>query len=590
MITLRPEYQQPAHEETLNHARNYQGAAIHNQTVGAGKTIQIAFFAKHVADIGGRFLCLARKGELIEQNSDDYRMIGGKCSIYSASLNRKSTYYPVVFGTEGTVARELDGAFKDLKFNVLAIDECHHVDWQDCLLDEPQTQYGKIIKHLLTLSPKMQIYGYTGSPFRDSKSIIGEFWQAELSSVGTYQLVSLGYLVPPVFGFGDDEHNYDLKEFKPEKDKEFTQKELQAMGRKITKDQTKTQLIMEEVIERTKNGLGVLITCASKKHCEQVAECLPEGTWGIITDSTSTKKRRELLAKAKTGEIKYMMQIGCLTTGVNVPYWQYCVILRRIGSLTLLIQLIGRVLRTLKPQQIEDGLVKDNATVLDYTDTMESMGDIYEDPILDKALAQKATIERQQIECPKCSAANSEYAVRCIGEDSSEEDGRCNYFFKFAECGMCGAHNAPSAKTCRHCDAVMIDPNRDLIRKAYTDADYKPVIAMHFEANKSGGLTVTYQLDSTYMHNGIEKPEIAKEYFTIDSKEHHKKNMWSNFIRSHINGYKFQQSMMRNNLVDLVIKNKAMFDCPVEITHRKNDKGFSIINRKRFRSGREVKG
>jgi DNA repair protein RadD len=589
MITLRPEYQQPAHDATIEHCRKTNEPAIINQTVGAGKTIQIGFAAKHIADKGGRVLVLARQGELVEQNSDDYRLIGGKCSIYSASLNRRSTYYPVVFGTEGTIARELDGDFRDLKFNALLIDECHMVDWQDAMLEQPESQYGKIIKHLVTANPKLRIIGYTGSPFRNNKSIVGDFWKAELSTVGTYQLVSLGYLVPPVFGFGDDAHTYDLGEYRPkaEQQSDYSQKELQAMGRKITKETTKTQLIMEEVVARTQDRNGVLITCASLKHCEQVAECLPLGTWGIITDKTSTKKRRELLAKAKSGEIKYMMQIGCLTTGVNVPLWDTCVILRRIGSLVLLIQLIGRVLRTLKDNQLEEGLTKSDGLVLDYTDTMESFGDIH-NPIVEKAAAEKAKQRDQDLLCPKCGSSNSIFAVRCIGVDANSDDGRCEHFFKSNECGVCGAENAPSARTCRKCDAIMIDPNKALIRKAYTDADYKPVVAMHFGTTQSGKLSVTYQLDSTYHHNGIEKPEVAKEYYDIASKQPHEKGRWYGFVKQHINGYKFQQSMMRNQSLENVIRNKAMFDCPSYITHRKNDKGFSVINRRKFRSGRET--
>ncbi len=590
-IQLRHEYQQPAHDETIIHCQQSINPAIHDQSVGAGKTIQIAFFAKHVADKGGRVLVLARQGELIEQNSDDYKMIGGKCSIYSASLGMRSTYYPVIFGTEGTIGRELEGDFKTLAFNAILIDECHHVDWQDALLDEPETQYGKIIKHFKTLNPKTRIVGYTGSPYRGVTDIIGKFWTKKLSEVGTYQLINLGYLVPPVFGFGDDQHSYDLSEWKPkggEGAQEFTQKELQAMGRKITKDQTKTQIIMEEVIARTQDRNGVLITCASKNHCEQVADCLPHGSWGIITDSTSTKKRRELLSKAKKGELKYMLQIGCLTTGVNVPLWDTCVILRKIGSLTLLIQLIGRVLRTLKQHQIDDGFAKNDALVLDYTDTMESMGDIYDDPILKKALATKATQEGEHVSCPKCGTQNSMYAVRCIGHDDNEPDGRCGFYFKYTECGVCETHNAPTARNCRSCEAVLIDPNKALINKAYTDADYKPVVNMMFSTTQTQKLCVVYQLATTYHDKGIEKPEVAKEYFAVDSKEQHEKARWSNFIRQHIQGYKFQQSMLKNKQLGLVIKNKSMFDSPVEITHRKNDKGFSIINRKRFRSGREA--
>lgn len=588
MITLR-DYQQEAHDETLKHIRESTKPAFLDVSVGGGKTVIIGALAQHIESKGGKVLVIARQGELIEQGADTYREMGGKCSVYSASLKMRSKYYPVVFGTEGTLCRELDGDFKDEKYHALLIDEAHMVDWQDALLEKPETQYGKIIKHFKGLNPNLRIVGYTGSPYRYNKSMIGDFWEKKLAEVGTYELISKGFLVPPVFGFGDGEHKYDLSQWQAKADSktDFTQKELQAMGRAITKEKTKTELIMEEVVERTRNQLGVLITCASKKHCEQVAECLPVGSWGIITDSTSTKDRRNILAKAKSGQIKYTLQIGCLTTGVDISYWQVCVILRKIGSLVLIIQLIGRALRILKPHQLDEGLTKNDALILDYTDTMESFGDIH-NPIVEKAAAEKAKQNDQDLLCPKCGSSNSIFAVRCIGVDATSDDGRCEYFFKSNECGVCGAENAPSARTCRKCDAIMIDPNKALIRKAYTDADYKPVVAMHFGATQSGKLSVTYQLDSTYHHNGIEKPEVAKEYYDIASKQPHEKGRWYGFVKQHINGYKFQQSMMRNQSLENVIRNKAMFDCPSHITHRKNDKGFSVINRRKFRSGRET--
>ena len=608
MIKLRY-YQKDAHEATISHCKKCVEPAVHNMSVGAGKTLSIAFDTKHVVEKGGRALVLARQGELIEQNSQDYRLIGGKCSIFSASLNRSSTFYPAVFGTEGSVCRALKEHF-NYKVHFLAIDEAHMVNWKDVLLcredqekgfdiyenkDEAgktkYSQFAVIIAHFYTLNPNLRLVGYTGSPFRGSETIYGDFWKKELSNVSTYQLISEGFLVNPVFGFGDDEHHYDLKEFdKAEAGAgDYTQKELQAMGRKITKSKEKTQLIIEEVLERTKDRLGVMITCASKKHCEQVAEFLPEGTWGIVTDSTSTKERRRILSAAKSGDIKYLIQIGCLTTGVNIPRLDTSVILRKIGSLTLVIQLLGRVLRTLKPEQIDAGLQKDDALILDYTDTLELMGSIYDDPIIDSATAAKAKTENQQIECPKCKTANSEYAVRCIGVDSNSSDGRCEHFFKSNLCLNCETENAPTAQNCRNCGAVMIDPNSNLVRKAYTDADYKPVKRVHYSETKNGKLCVAYELDSTYKKNGIEYPEVAKEYFDVTNDDRVQRARWYKFIEQHIQGRNFRNGMARSKTVENVIRNKAMFDTPIEITHRVNDKGFSIINRKKFRTGREEK-
>ena len=602
-IILREEYQWPAHVETVKHCKESNDPVILDVSVGGGKTILIGAIAKHVTDRNGKVLVLARTAELIEQNSSDAWLMGCKNSIFSAGLGQKSISMPCVMGTEGTVSNYLNSHFsrtnKTFVPSLLMIDECHHVDWNEINQyfedsnRKPTTQYARIIVHLLQQNPKLRIVGYTGSPYRGTTDIIGPFWKKKLYEVSTMQLIELGYLVPPVFGFGDDSHHYDLKEFVPKGDggQDYTKEELKQMDKKIRSDLTMTQRIMEEVVERCKDRNGVLITCTGKKHCEQVAECLPKGMWGIVTDDTPTQKRRKILADAKTGAIKYVIQVGCLTTGINVPIWDVCVILRRIGSLTLLTQLVGRVLRTLKQEHIDAGFEKSDALVLDYTDTFEAMGDIYDSPLLDKALAKKAAEINEFQECPKCNTANSMHAVRCIGQDNTSIDGRCEYFFQFATCENCKTQNAPTAQSCRNCDAIMIDPNAKLINKAYTDADYKPVKSMSFErTKKDDGLCVQYHLDSVYYKNGTAHPEIAKEYFRPFDKESFHKAKWRKFINDHVNSYRFKQSIASMRSISEIIKNKAIFDQPIEITHRVNDKGFSIVNRKKFRSGREANG
>lgn len=604
MYKLR-DYQQKAHDSTLQHMRDtYKSGkfdpAYVSASVGAGKTLLIAFLTQQIMSRpGNSVLVLARQGELIKQNAEDAREIGIKLSIFSASLKQRSTYYPVIFGTEGTVGRGLTSDFADRTFTAILIDENHMVDWQDCVKDEPETQYGKIIRHFQNNAKRLGvkqplIIGYTGSPYRGSESIYGPFWKKQLTDISTYELISKGYLVPPVFGFGDEDHHYEsLDKFKVkggEGAEDFSAKELAAMGREVCKEQTRTQAIMDEVMARTKNRNGVMITCASKKHCEQVAECLPAGSWGIVTDSTSAKKRMEIIEGAKSGDIKYVIQIGCLTTGVNVPLWDTSVILRKIGSLTLLVQLIGRVLRTLKPHQEEAGIVKRDALVLDYTDTIEAMGNIYDDPIVQQAMEQKGKApEGEKQECPLCATQNSEFAVRCVGQNQNSDDGRCEHYFMFNECMGCGAHNAPSAKTCRKCDAVMIDPNANLKNKAYSDADYKEVISMKFGRTQAGGIRVTYELDSTIQHMGIEVQEFAEEFFDpfFPAGQKWKMAKWVDFINDHVVSETWKKAMRACKNYDEFAQNISVIRKPVAITHRKNDKGFSIINRKKFDESEE---
>lgn len=599
MYELR-DYQQKVHDSTLKHMREtYKSGdfdpAYASVSVGGGKTILIAFLTQHIMkNKDNSVLVLARQGELISQNACDARAIGIKLSVFSASLGQKSTYYPVIFGTEGTVGRALNNEFKDRCFTAILIDESHMLDHHDLMQDEPETQYGKIIKHLrdnairLGKKPPL-IIGYTGSPYRGSESIYGKFWRKQLSDVSTYELINKGFLVPPVFGFGDDDHHYEsLKKYEikgGEGAQDFTSKELASMGREVCKEMDKTQQIMQEVLAITQNREGgVMITCASKKHCEQVSECLPAGSWGIITDSTSTKKRMEILEGSKNGTVKYLIQIGCLTTGVNIPTLSTSVILRKIGSLTLLIQLIGRVLRTLKPEHIKMGMVKRDALVLDYSDSIEAIGNLYDDPIVSAAMEQKGKGPKGETqECPLCSTMNSEYAVRCVGHSQNSEDGRCEHYFMYNECQNCGAHNAPSAKTCRKCDAVMIDPNANLKNKAYSDADFKKVLSMTIEETSGGKIGVYYKLDSMVQSMGIEVQETATEYFDpFFANQPWQKAKWREFILDHVSSKTWQRALLACKSVDEVLINRSAIEMPVEITHRKNEKSFSIINRKRF--------
>lgn len=117
-------------QNTLEHIRKQLKGEIKptpaymNCYVSAGKTIIAGAIARHCQKVGAKLLILARTGELVEQDSDEVWNMGGKCSIYSASLDRKSTYFSTVVGTEGTVANALDSDFSKWVPHVILIDEC----------------------------------------------------------------------------------------------------------------------------------------------------------------------------------------------------------------------------------------------------------------------------------------------------------------------------------------------------------------------------------------------------------------------------------------------------------------------------------
>ena len=558
--------------------------------------------ASHVQSLGWKTLILARTGELIEQNSEMLWLCDVKNSIYCASLNRKSTHFDTVVGSEGTVAGALDTAFTDWVPDVILLDECHHLSVDDVVSDNPSTQYGQIINHFKRLNKRLVIIGLTGTPFRGTTSILGDFWKEEIYNIGTQELVNRGMLVPYVYGMPDSDHQLHLDNFKSfdgHGASDFSAQELSEMAKEAMKDENLTARIVEEVVELTKERGGVLITGASKAHLKQIAKFLPAGSYGIVTDETSQKERSRILKGCRDGSIKFCLQVNALLVGVNVPRWDTCVIMRRIGSLVVLIQLIGRVLRL----DIESG--KTDALILDYSSTLEEMAETLENPMLDKAvLARAVKDDTDLIECPKCGMMNSATARRCCGEDEKVKaenkiraqnggrllDTRCDFFWSSKPCPHCGTENDTAAQVCRNpdCRKELIDPNEKLARTHYKSTDWKKCTGMEMIPTKNNGVLVKYKFDG---ENGPESADLFYSPFASDGA----KRVWQQqFVYRHIQDWSFRsRAMAMKSAVD-ICNMKAMFTVPEEITHRINEKGKHLIHGMKFSNrtlmgGKEVK-
>lgn len=580
-------------------------------SVGAGKTIMIAMIARRFQDMGWEGLVIARQGEIIEQDAEELWNLSVKNSLFSASLGRKAYAYPLIAGTEGTIINGLfdktaeDGTvtkslLSDFTPRYILVDECHQVNWQDIISEQPETQYGVIMNELnrrckAKYGHEVIVIGYTGSPFRGVESIKGAYWKHEIVNISTKYLVDLGFLVPTIFGGQDIEDlQYDLHEFASsdvDGVQDFTDSQLKEMQEEILKQGTLTQKIMLKVMELTRDRLGVLITCAGKKHCKEAAKYLPEGSYSIVTEDMGQKARRKALKDAATGRKKYTLQIGCLTTGVNIPYWDTSVILRKIMSLTLLTQLLGRPMRLLKPDQIAAGLVKENHLCLDFTGTMFELGGLYEDPILEEAEAQRAKRSGEQVPCPKCQTMNSPYARRCIGKDSTSPDGRCEEFFSFIRCGFdkhgirifddgCGTKNDPTARYCRQCDHVLRDPNAALNERAYTDKEWTDVQDFKVELTKDAeGVLYRYLVVKSDGKTGW----ANEVFYPFGGKPKHLRDMFKmKALLPHLEDKSMLKKMMDCHDAKTFMHYAGLIRAPKRITHRFNDKGRDIIHRKDF--------
>lgn len=612
-IEPRP-YQWLVYEKTAEVIRKFgkdPKPSFVTASVGAGKTIMIAMIARRFQDMGWEGLVIARQGEIIEQDAEELWNLSVKNSLFSASLGRKSTAYPLIAGTEGTIINGLfdkkdesgnllsKGALSDFCPRYILIDECHQMSWEDVVSESPETQYGVIMTELnrrckAKYGHDVIVIGYTGSPFRGTDSIKGAYWKHEIVNIDTKYLVDIGFLVPTIFGLHDiDDLHYDLSAFEAsgsDGTQDFTAEQLKQMQKEILEQGTLTQKIMLKVMELTKNRNGVLITCAGKKHCQEAAKYLPEGSYAIVTEDMGMKARRKALKDAYTGRIKYVFQIGCLTTGVNIPLWDVSVILRKIMSLTLLVQLLGRGMRLLKKEQIDAGYHKEDHLVLDFSGTMFELGQLYEDPILEEAEAQRSKRSGEQVPCPKCGTMNSPYARRCIGKDALSPDGRCEEFFSYIRCGFdkhgirifddgCGTKNDPTARYCRHCDHVLRDPNAALNERAYTDNEWADVMDFKVQLTKDGeGILYRYWINRCDGKEGW-----ANEVFYPYGGATHMKNMFkAKAVFPHLDDKSMAGKILKCQNAKQFMMYAGLIKAPKRITHRINDKGRDIIHRKDF--------
>lgn len=639
------EYQVVMYNEIAKRIANYEHPFYIKASVSAGKTVGFAMIAAQVQVMKLQMLILARQAEIVQQDSEELTNFGVKNSVYCAGLNIKSAYFPIVVGSEGTVVGGLNKALADFCPMVLGIDECHQVDWEDLAdaienkesveqmmrgKDQPYMVNGEVVpadhkphdfdvvvngtgraqytiiivemqnrcraKH----GRELRIFGMTGSEFRGVVPILVEdkkfkgFWREQVTDINTAYLVEFGSVVPTVFG-GTDGLQYDLSDFKAsgvDGTADFDAKQMKAMEKAIHDDQDMTRQIMQKVAAMAQTRNAVLITCAGQRHCKEAAEALPPGsTYAIITEKTGAKQRQKILDDVRAGKIKYTFQVMALTTGVNVPNWDFSVILRKIGSLTLLIQLLGRGMRLLKQWQIDAGMIKNDHLVWDFAGTMDELGQLYFDPILEQQqFQQRFSGKKDPKKCEYCGTMNSFYARRCMNVNSAGE--RCEFFWKFRECEDqidqrtkkvtikgCGAKNDIVARICRCCDVSLVDPNEKLNGKAYTKNDWCDVLDFKVGLTKNqSGIVYTYRLRDAV---GVEF--TAYERFFPESDSQICKTLWrSKGVVPHVADThdKNRMAVTRNALK--LMEYAHLIAAPLRVTHRKNVKKEDIISRKDF--------
>lgn len=493
MFKLR-HYQQGAVDAAMLHIMKCRDSALLDLATGAGKSIIIAEIAKQVAKRSGkRVLCVAPSKELVTQNREKYLAMGEPASVFSASAGAKCLKHDVVFGSPLTIINNIEKFGS--KFAMVVIDEAHNCT--------PTIR--KMVESMRSANPNLRVLGLTATPYRmntgyiyelkEDGSPVGEdkavnpFYKKLLFSVPAEQLIREGFLTHPTTTAVP--HAYDTSSLEIKSGK-FT---ADSIERVFTSEQRLTHEIVNQVVDKTQDRMGVMFFASTIQHAEEITRSLPPGSFALVTGKTPKKEREKIICDFKSMQFKYLVNVSVLTTGFDAPHIDAVAILRATESASLLQQIIGRGLR------LHDN--KADCLVMDFAENIERHG--LEDDLFNPEIKTFVTSsEKTKIDakCSVCGFTNqfsarpnkegleidSEgYFVDLMGKQIIDEatnkpfpahfgrrceaqelvDGsfvRCGARWSFKECPHenCGAENDIAAKYCFKCKGELIDPNDKL--------------------------------------------------------------------------------------------------------------------------------
>lgn len=566
---IRPrDYQQEAYDAGLAHARTNEEPAILELGTGGGKSIIVAMLAQTVKKAGKRVLVLCPSGDLVVQNAGKFRDIGEHCSIYSAKLGQKNVGHAVVFGTPISVANNLHDF--DESYALLVIDECHTVG------EDENTSYQKIIDYLRTRNSKIRIIGLTATPSRGRNKLVSKnaTFKHTAYAMPLHELSKRGWTVPFVLGAASE--GYDMSKLKLGSNGKFNQAEVD--GITLEKERLTRSIVSDVIRLMDEQGRkAAMFFAASIKHAKEVFSYLPSDKTAIIDGKTSNTDRAKILRETKDGKWKYLVNVGTLTTGVDLPIVDTIAMLRKTESGALFLQILGRGCRLYDPEwkseygqmnwQSEHYKGKQDCLVLDYASCVE--GFAMDDDLVLTGLTEARDRNDDDgeffaIACPTCGHENRHTSQRCTG--ISHDGIRCDFRFIKKDCNECGAHNSPSARDCYKCGATLIDPDDKLSRNPAIGAGIPFQLAVIEMTLKEHWKSESQSLRVTYKATDGSK--------TYEISEFLKPTMWS------WNKW-VQQTGCIATTVELAVKSAPALRVPTRliVKKKKGSRYYEIVNR-----------
>jgi DNA repair protein RadD len=397
MFTLR-QYQQNAIEQLYAwfRLRKHEPEVEHNPLVvaptGSGKSLLIAKII-HDALVqfqGQRVLVLTHVKELIEQDHAKLMAVFPECDagIYSASIGLRHTNNRVIFAGIQSVA---DKATLLGEFHLVLIDEAHLIPHAG------MGRYRRFLNHLRQVNGgKLRVVGFTATPYRLDSGYLHEGEGRLFTDIGAQiellPLIEAGYLAP--LTAKRTSFTVDLETVK----KRGGEYVIGDAGTAMMADGNTGKAIEDAAYRGSQRNHWIVFACTIEHAAEICHELNKHGiTNHLVTGQTPKKTREAMLEEFRLGKVRALVNVGVLTTGVDLPLIDCIVLLRPTASTGLYLQMLGRGMRP------HDD--KADCLVLDYAGNIERHGCVDDPNInLGKVVEDREPGEPVVKTCPECES------------------------------------------------------------------------------------------------------------------------------------------------------------------------------------------
>lgn len=310
--------------QKLRLLRETKGLII--SATGTGKTYLAALDVKNYNP--KRFLFVAHREQILKKSLDSFhKVLGGdkKTNYGILSGNTKNTDAKYLFVTVQTLSKaENLNQFKRDEFDYILIDEAHHVG---------SKIYGKLLDYF---TPDF-LLGMTATPERSDDKNIYELFDYNVPYEIRLQEALEEEMLVPFHYIGVSDYTYN--------------------GEVIDDNTNLKYLVSEErvkyVVEQSKyygydgDVLHGLVFVSRKEEADEIAKLLTKNGYPsqMLSGEDSQEQREQAIEKLKNGELTYLVTVDIFNEGIDIPFINQVIMMRKTESVIVFVQQLGRGLR-----------------------------------------------------------------------------------------------------------------------------------------------------------------------------------------------------------------------------------------------------